>query len=919
MKWPTFGGKRRTRRGNSALSRQAAGLGTRPALEALEPRVLLSAVGLGDLPDLNTTVQINGATHYIVLPETTYQRSGPNVSGNVFFDVDGDGLWDPKEHALTGVKVFTDINNDGKQSEGESFTLTNNSGGFLLTDLPWGDYSVRAELPKGYKATRTGSDVSTVNVTSSRGVGGLAFALARTGFNVGVAFSEVSMPDAYKTGTTATIPVLVTNHGDVALSGKGVKVRIFLSSDQKRSGNDLRLKTVALGRGLEPGESVKLMLDVKFADALADFESYLIVDVVGRGVRGDLSRADNVVATADRVRFTASTKQPDLPPDEIDPAIKDWDVTTPYGGYNPGYGYTGTIDNAGGGTLGGGGVIMIGGGIDTRTRSVSGAPASVRGRVYHDRNASGHQNTNESGLSGITVYLDTDNNGRHDSGEPLTITGADGSYLFAGIPTEATVTEKYDQSTGTWSVTQTRNETKVYAVRAVAPQGWRVAEAMALSYPLPFSSGVNITGIDFGIYAPPQVGRVVVEDGYLAYGMPRTMSAEGVVDLDGTIDRVVFYYDGDADGRVDDILGVDSDGSDGYSIEAGAPAGALPTDFSRVYAVAQDNDGHVAGALTGTELRFMVEVAAGKGLSFREADGTVVNVTMTGPGTARFSLRGQAIQAWDTADAIELTGAATIHDIYLEDTTAASKLKIRTAGKGGMKTATMSGSMLGTTPLGVFSAPTLRVESGGIRMTGEGVIRSLAVASIEGITMPGKAFGNGVKIVAGDITGEVTLGSPLKLLNAGTLQSVDLTAPRAERIQVKGNYAGGSVTLTRASFGYGLNLLRVGRQMNGVDVRSASSIHTVRAGSMVRSTVAVGVRDSAFGTASPAGAFAFRGSLENLSVTGGVFHDSLVAAWAIGSVSLDTIRHGSTNNPFGLTYHHLGSYDGPKNIDMNVL
>jgi hypothetical protein len=757
-------------------------------------------------------------------------------------------------------------------------------------------------------------------------VGGLTFALARTGFDLGVAFSEVSMPDSFQTGATARLPVLVTNHGDRAHSGAGVKVRLFLSSDQKRSGNDLRLTTVALGHRLEPGESVKLMLEVELADALADFQSHLIVDVVGKGVRGDVSRADNIAATGEPILFVGSKRTPDLSQDEIDTIVKNWDGTTPYGGYNPGGGYTGTTITGGttvinpGGTIdwAGGGVITTGGGFDTRTHTESGDPASVRGMVYHDRNASGHQDTNESGLSGVTVYLDTNKNGRHDSGEPSTVTGAAGAYEFTGLPTEVTVTETRNWSTGVWSVTKTLNVSRNYSVRAVPPEGWRAADASALSYPVSIYNGVNITDVNFGLYAPPQVGGVTVVGGYFAYNMPTTVSAQGVVDPDGSIDRVVFYYDGDNDGLVDDILGVDTDGSDGYSVIASGPVGESPVDRARVYAVAQDSDGHLAGAVTNTALRFVVEVSAGKSLAYREADGTLVTVTMAGPGAARFSLRGDAMCAWGTADAVELTGAATIHDIYLQDTTTASKLKIRTAGRGESKIATMTGSVYGTTPMGVLSAPTLKLPNGGVRMTGGGAIRSIAVASIDGVEMPGRAFGSGVKIAAAEITGDITLGSPLKLLNAGTMQNVDLTAPGADRIQVKNDYVGGSVTLTAASFGYGLELLRVGRQMKGVEVRSAASIHTVQAGSMVRSSVTVGVRESVLGTSTLTRAFAFQGAIENLAI-GGVFQDSQVWAWSIGSVSLDSVRRGPVGSFTGLTYHRLDSYDGPAGIEQYVV
>lgn len=63
----------------------------------------------------------------------------------------------------------------------------------------------------------------------------------------------------------------------------------------------------------------------------------------------------------------------------------------------------------------------------------------ISGRVFHDLNGDGSQNESEPGIAGRTVYLDTNQNGALDSGEPTVITNDDGRYEF-GILAPGTYT-----------------------------------------------------------------------------------------------------------------------------------------------------------------------------------------------------------------------------------------------------------------------------------------------------------------------------------------------------------------------------------------------------------------------------------------------------------------------------------------------
>jgi subtilisin-like proprotein convertase family protein len=76
-------------------------------------------------------------------------------------------------------------------------------------------------------------------------------------------------------------------------------------------------------------------------------------------------------------------------------------------------------------------------------------PSNIGGRVFNDLDADGVQDANEPGLSGRSVYLDTNNNGQLDSGEANVLSGSNGDYLFTTL------------------------KPQMYTVRTVIPFGWQ--------------------------------------------------------------------------------------------------------------------------------------------------------------------------------------------------------------------------------------------------------------------------------------------------------------------------------------------------------------------------------------------------------------------------------------------------------------
>ncbi|WP_404310404.1 Ig-like domain-containing protein [Neorhodopirellula lusitana] len=89
--------------------------------------------------------------------------------------------------------------------------------------------------------------------------------------------------------------------------------------------------------------------------------------------------------------------------------------------------------------------------------SGGGGGGSVVGTVYNDANGNGSF-VGDSGLSGVTVFLDLDSDGVQDTGEPATLSGADGTYSLTGPQgtyTLIAVTPSNLSTSGTLTTSQT--------------------------------------------------------------------------------------------------------------------------------------------------------------------------------------------------------------------------------------------------------------------------------------------------------------------------------------------------------------------------------------------------------------------------------------------------------------------------------
>lgn len=101
-------------------------------------------------------------------------------------------------------------------------------------------------------------------------------------------------------------------------------------------------------------------------------------------------------------------------------------------------------------------------------------PSTISGTKYHDKNGNGQRDDSEEGLSGWTIYIDSNNDTELDSGEPTTTTDSEGKYQFSDV------------------------DIKDYILREIFQPGWFQVTPRGNKLSVRTSSGQTAENTDFG-------------------------------------------------------------------------------------------------------------------------------------------------------------------------------------------------------------------------------------------------------------------------------------------------------------------------------------------------------------------------------------------------------------------------------------
>jgi len=324
------------------------------------------------------------------------------ISGTKWNDVDGDGSQDDLEDGLPGWTIYVDLNNNRQFDAGEPFDITNERGAYFIQSVPAGEHAVGEVPQEGWKQTFP--------------------AITPVAFR----FEDLPSETNYSVGETFTTTGAL---GSIATA----VARPFIFSD----GTPFEEGQASVGPSGANGSGQGLFL----GNINLSFTFNTVVDVLVLRY-GDFGGSFNVSINGD---FRNVKNLLDLNGQTIGGA--QIVVNQPEGAFGI-FGVLGNVTSfAIGGqefaiddlTIGirGLGVHVVTVTPDENVTGIDFGNQRTNGRIFgtkwNDTNGDGRRTDDEQVLAGWTIYLDLNNNGQFDEGEPNDVTDENGAYSFTGL------------------------------------------------------------------------------------------------------------------------------------------------------------------------------------------------------------------------------------------------------------------------------------------------------------------------------------------------------------------------------------------------------------------------------------------------------------------------------------------------------
>ena len=270
---------------------------------------------------------------------------------------------------------------------------------------------------------------------------------------------------------------------------------------------------------------------------------------------------------------------------------------------------------------------------------------------------------------------------------------------------------------------------------------------------------------------------------------------------------------------------------------------------------------------------------AGHRTTFTDGSGHKITVSLTGPGTVQLIF-------------LSPTDGSNLSQIQINGTTASSALTVNGA--------TPLGSVDVNGSLGSFNA---RQDTLTGSMTVTGSLGTLNLAAASG--------GNSITIGSGKhLNARVTTLTNESVISAEPIASFvasnwtisgttryQISAPSIQNLTVRGTF---NNDIAAGTVGH----LSVGT-LNGSAVRVDTSIAAITAASAVNSEIFVSITPSETALPSTASSFVTEsGSLKTISVRG-AFSNTQIAAWDIGTVTLNDLQTSNNGTPFGIAANRV--------------
>ena len=365
-----------------------------------------------------------------------------SISGTKYEDMNGDGNTDG-DGGLGGVTIFVDEDGGGDYDEGELSTTTLADGSWTLTglDASYDGMGVYEILQSGYVQT-LGAAGYTIDGTSGNDQADMDFANFKLYEISGTKYEDMNgdgqtVGDDGLAGVTIFIDAdddgafddgekydVTDANGDWSITGldwtyDGMKVKEVLSDGWVQTA----------GGGTVGGTSGNDQTDIDFANfELYDISGVKYTDLTGDGFSDDdtglggvtvfvdmddsddLSEGDLTATTADDGSWSINGLDWTAAGKDVLEVLSD-----------------GWVQTAGGGTVGG-----TSGNGQTDIDFANFELYDISGVKYKDITGDGITGE-DTGLGGVTIYIDVDGSGTQTVGDMSTVTAVDGSWAFTNL------------------------------------------------------------------------------------------------------------------------------------------------------------------------------------------------------------------------------------------------------------------------------------------------------------------------------------------------------------------------------------------------------------------------------------------------------------------------------------------------------
>jgi serine-aspartate repeat-containing protein C/D/E len=404
-----------------------------------------------------------------------------SISGQKFNDLNGDGVRQAGEPVLSGLTVFLDTNNNGVLDNGETSTTTDANGNYTFPNLGPGTYLVREMLQPGI--VQTTPNPAPITLTPGQPVINVDFGDFKLISIGGTKFQDTNgngVQDAGEPGLQGITVFLDTNNngrldaGEVSTTtdaaGNYTFVNVGPGTFNVREVQQVGFTQTTANPGVIAASSGSNVSGVLFGNfQLISISGNKFQDTNGNGVRNAGEPGLQGITV-----FLDANNNGKLDAGELSTTT---DVNGNYTFTNVGpgtylvrevqqAGFTQTTANPA--------VIVASSGANvTGVLFGNFQLISISGNKFQDSNGNGIRNAGETGLQGVVIFLDTDNNGVLDAGERSTTTDRNGNFTFTNL--------------GLGS----------YRVREVGQVGF-VQMTNNPANIVVTTSGANVTGVSFG-------------------------------------------------------------------------------------------------------------------------------------------------------------------------------------------------------------------------------------------------------------------------------------------------------------------------------------------------------------------------------------------------------------------------------------